>query len=356
MMRLLLLIILVTSISSLVSAQTEQGSGFDASPLQKANLAFYGIFTIAGICQLGIAVTYLFRARSPHLPPAVGGLATLIVLLLASSVSIATTIARNTYRDSQNQAVLSNKTILEFEVVGSFLIDWLDAMMLLLVALVLRDRYFTQSHTRRNIGFRSFLITFGIMLSTLTLVVVATMSTAIYNAEYGLLLDGSISREKFQKVYDLVTRLRQVFVGLYITFAFLLSIFGVVLRRHIPWDRITILTTSLILPLLCLHAVASLIFEVLNDTIVLESSFTLHTSDELDFSSTVVFYTLFLSITAVISYFFLNPKFWGISPEQTSPSSLPLGFREASSPGRTSSPSVNSGRGATEHYPMTTVT
>ena len=76
------------------------------------------------------------------------------------------------------------------------------------------------------------------------------------------------------------------------------------------------MTVFAIVPLYSLDTVARIIFEVL--TYRLSSQTVRRATDQLDFSNTVIYRTLFFAIGCILVHFFLYPKLW-IGPGEKVP-------------------------------------
>ena len=83
------------------------------------------------------------------------------------------------------------------------------------------------------------------------------------------------------------------------------------------------MTAFAIVPLYSLNTVARIIFEVL--TYHLSPQTVQRATDQLDFSNTVIYRTLFFSIGCILVHFFLYPKLW-IGPGERVPAAQYAGY------------------------------
>lgn len=235
------LLILLSLLQPAIAQKTPSNGGFEAPPLQKANLAFYSIFSILGLGQLSIAVAFLFRTQSPHFSPGLMGVVTLIFLILSNGINVASIIASYTY-DNTHHRLLSNRNIFDFEIGGALFNDWVDVMIFLTVAVILRDRYrsYTMAEGRRSSTAASIGVLLLVILCICVLFIVTTIGTSIYDVAYTNAIEGKITAEEFYRKLALADRFHYAYVGLEIGLAMVLMSLAIVVRRRAHLDKVSL--------------------------------------------------------------------------------------------------------------------
>ena len=240
-----LYVLLYASQLSSVTAQTffkHIDPGLHPPPIQQANIAFYVIFILATLAQLGIIVSYLFRGHSPHLLPGVAALVALLSQMISHGISVAYTVAAFTYGDDSNLA-LSPNSLSEFDIPYFLFNHWVVPFLFLTITLVLRDRYiaYTRNATLALSQHRilpTFPFTATSCILALAIFIIATADEGIAGTLNSELYNGDIDDLTYFNKFKVIAPFDHAFVGLDAVATIFLIGFAYVVKRQTNGDKV----------------------------------------------------------------------------------------------------------------------
>ena len=215
--------------------------GFNAPPLENANLAFYTILLLATIIQVVCAVSYVLRGHSPHLLPGIVAVVAFLFLGVSYALGIAITVAAWTFNEASEQ-ITRGQAYLDIDIPASLFFELVDPAMFAVVALVLRDRYCT--YTRRAIlraadrPLSLFPFTLVACVLIILILITSSASTGIFGAAYTALYDDSISDNQFDTQIRISNHFDHAFVTFSILSTIFLIIFAIVVKKRAESDKV----------------------------------------------------------------------------------------------------------------------
>lgn len=220
----------------------ENGPGFDAPPLETANLAFYTVLLFATLIQVVCAISYFFRGRPFHLLPGISVIIAFLFLAISYALGIAITVAAWTF-DQDSVQIIDGLAYLHIDVAASLFFSWVDPAIFTAVALVLRDRYhtYTKYPVMPSPPDRSFLdppFTLFTYFSMSILIVTSSASAGIFAAAYTALYKDTATDEQFNNQIGLSNRFDYAFVAFSILTTIFLAVFAFVVKRHAKTDKV----------------------------------------------------------------------------------------------------------------------
>lgn len=237
--------VLATFLLTTVTAQDTDynyGPGFNAPPLENANLAFYTILLLVTLIQVIGAISYLFRGRSPHLLPGISAVVAFSFLSISYALGIAIIVTAWTFNKDSEQ-IVRGQAYLNIDIPASLFFEWVDPAMFTVVALVLRDRYCAYSKhpapsSAGNHSLPLLLFTCCAWALITILFLVSSASTGIFAATYTASYNNAISSDQFDADIKLSNRFDHSFVAFSVITTIVLSLFAIAVNRQAKTDKV----------------------------------------------------------------------------------------------------------------------